>query len=74
MKKNMGKTDKIIRLLLAAIFIGLFITDTVVGTAGIVLVILAGIFIVTSVVSFCPMYSFFGANTCNKNTNETAIK
>lgn len=74
MKKNMGTTDKIIRLLMASIFIGLFITDTVVGTAGIVLLILAGIFIVTSVVSFCPLYSFFGANTCNRNANETATK
>jgi hypothetical protein len=74
MKKNMGTTDKIIRLLMAAIFIGLFITDTVVGTAGVVLLILAGIFILTSVVSFCPLYSFFGANTCNKSANETAIK
>jgi len=74
MKKNMGTTDKIIRLLMAAVFIGLFITDTVVGTAGIVLLILAGIFIVTSVVSFCPLYSFFGANTFIRNSNETATK
>ncbi len=74
MKKNMGSTDKIIRLLMSAIFIGLFITDTVVGTAGVVLLILAGIFILTSVVSFCPLYSFFGMNTCSRSANETATK
>ena len=74
MKKNMGTTDKVIRLLFAAIFIGLFIADIVVGTAGIVLLILAGIFIFTSVVSFCPLYSFFGINTCNRHANKTANK
>jgi hypothetical protein len=74
MKKNMGTTDKIIRLLIAAIFIGLFITDIVIGTVGIVLLVLAGIFIFTSVVSFCPLYSFFGINTCSRNVNETATK
>jgi len=70
----MGTTDKIIRLLIAAIFIGLFITDIVIGTVGIVLLVLAGIFIFTSVVSFCPLYSFFGINTCSRNVNETATK
>ena len=74
MKKNMGTTDKIIRLLIAAIFIGLFIADIVIGTLGIVLLVLAGIFIFTSVVSFCPLYSFFGINTCSRNANETATK
>jgi hypothetical protein len=74
MKTNMGTTDKVIRLLFAAIFIGLFIADIVVGTAGIVLLILAGIFIFTSLVSFCPLYSFFGMNTCNRHANETANK
>ena len=74
MKKNMGTTDKIIRLLVAAIFIGLFIADIVIGTAGIVLLVLAGIFIFTSLVGFCPLYSFFGMNTCNRHSNETATK
>jgi hypothetical protein len=70
----MGTTDKIIRLLIAAIFIGLFIADIVIGPAGIVLLVLAGIFIFTSVVSFCPLYSFFGMNTCSRSANESATK
>ena len=74
MKKNMGTTDKIIRLLVAAIFIGLFIADIIIGTAGIVLLVLAGIFIFTSLVGFCPLYSFFGMNTCNRHSNETDTK
>jgi hypothetical protein len=64
MKKNMGSTDKIIRLLVAALFIVLFFTHTVSGTLGIVLLVLAGIFILTSFISFCPLYLPFGLSTC----------
>lgn len=64
MKKNMGTTDKIIRLVLAAIFAGLFLTDTVTGTTGIVLMVLAAVFVLTSLISFCPLYPLVGVNTC----------
>lgn len=64
MKKNMGTTDKIIRLVLAAIFAGLFLTDTVTGTTGIVLMVLAAVFVLTSLISFCPLYPLVGINTC----------
>lgn len=65
MKKNMGSADRMIRLLLAAIFAGLYFTNTVTGTFGIVLLVLAVVFVLTSLVSFCPLYSLFGINTCN---------
>ncbi|HOZ77675.1 MAG TPA: DUF2892 domain-containing protein [Ferruginibacter sp.] len=64
MKKNMGSADRMIRLLLAAIFAGLYFTDTVTGTFGIVLLVLAGVFVLTSLVSFCPLYPLIGINTC----------
>ncbi|MEX0722519.1 MAG: DUF2892 domain-containing protein [Gracilimonas sp.] len=64
MKNNMGSTDKIIRFILAAIFIGLYFTGTVTGTVGIVLLVLAGVFVLTSLVSFCPLYAPFGLSTC----------
>ncbi len=64
MKKNMGSTDRIIRLLLAAVFAYLYFGDIVTGTLGLVLVILGGVFVLTSVVNFCPLYSIFGLNTC----------
>lgn len=64
MKKNMGTADRIIRILFAAIFAALYFTGTVTGTWGIVLLVLAGIFILTSVVSFCPLYAPFGLKTC----------
>ncbi|WP_297705447.1 DUF2892 domain-containing protein [uncultured Eudoraea sp.] len=68
MKKNMGSTDRITRFILAAIFIVLYFTGTVTGIWGIVLLVLAGVFILTSFVSFCPLYAPFGISTCpNKN-------
>ncbi|HKK24062.1 MAG TPA: DUF2892 domain-containing protein [Gracilimonas sp.] len=64
MKKNMGSTDKIIRFILAAIFVILYFTGTVTGTVGIILLVLAGVFVLTSLVSFCPLYAPFGLSTC----------
>ncbi|WP_103664449.1 YgaP family membrane protein [Gracilimonas amylolytica] len=64
MKKNMGSTDKIIRFILAAIFVILYFTGTVTGTLGIVLLVLAGVFVLTSLISFCPLYAPFGLSTC----------
>jgi len=64
MIKNMGITDRVIRLTLAIVFGILYFTNTVTGLVGLVLVILAGIFLVTSVVRFCPLYAPFGLSTC----------
>lgn len=64
MKNNMGSTDKIIRIILAIVFVALYYTNTVSGTAGIVLVALGGVFLLTSFISFCPLYAIFGISTC----------
>jgi len=66
MKKNMGSTDRIIRFILAAIFIVLYFTNTITGIWGIVLLVLAAVFILTSFISFCPLYAPFGLSTCSK--------
>ncbi len=66
MKKNMGSTDKIIRVLLAVVFAALYFTGTVGGTLGIVLLVLGGVFLATSLISFCPLYTILGMNTCPK--------
>lgn len=68
MKKNMGSADRIIRILVAAVFAILYFTGTVTGTLGIVLLVLGGIFVLTSLVSFCPLYAPFGIKTCSVNT------
>jgi uncharacterized membrane protein YadS len=66
MKKNMGKTDKTIRILVAVILIGISLAFLQLNTLGIVLLVIAGIFILTSVVSFCPLYTLIGVNTCER--------
>jgi hypothetical protein len=66
MKKNMGTADRIIRVIIAAIIATLFFTDTVTGTLGIVLMVLAGIFLITSIIRFCPLYAPFGLRTCSR--------
>lgn len=66
MKKNMGNTDKIIRILVAIVIAGLFFTNIISGTLGIILLVLAGVFVLTSLISFCPLYTLVGVNTCPK--------
>jgi hypothetical protein len=66
MKTNMGSVDRIARLIIAAIIAALYFTNTITGTLGLVLLILAGIFLLTSFIGFCPLYVLFGFNTCNK--------
>lgn len=60
----MSSTDRIIRVVIAAVVIGLFFTNVVGGTLGIILLVLAGVFLLTSTVSFCPLYTLFGISTC----------
>jgi hypothetical protein len=66
MKTNMGNTDRIIRVILALVFAALYFTGTVTGTWGTVLVVLGGVFLATSVISFCPLYAIFGINSCGR--------
>ena len=66
MTNNMGSTDKLIRIIVAIIFAALYFTGTVTGTLGMVLLALGGIFVLTSVISFCPIYAIIGVNTCPK--------
>ena len=63
MKKNIGSADKIIRIVIAAIFALLYFTNTVTGIWGVVLLLLAGVFVLTSIVSWCPLYFSFGIKT-----------
>lgn len=60
----MSNADRIIRLIVSAVLVGLYLSGTVTGTVGLVLVILAAVFTLTSVISFCPLYTIFGISTC----------
>ena len=66
MKTNMGSLDKAIRIIKAITFAMLYITKTVEGTAGIVLLVVGGVFFLTSIISFCPLYSILGLNSNSK--------
>lgn len=64
MKANMGAIDRIIRLVIAMILAAFYFTDTITGTVGIVFLVIAAVFTLTSLVSFCPLYTLLGINTC----------
>jgi Ca2+/H+ antiporter len=66
MKMNMGNFDRIARVIAALIFAYLFFSDAVSGFLGNTLLVLGAVFLLTSLVSFCPLYVPFGINTCEK--------
>jgi hypothetical protein len=65
MKKNMGSADRLIRLVIAAVIAALYFTNVVTGSLGIVLLVVAAVFVLTSLISFCPLYTLVGLNTCS---------
>ncbi len=67
MKKNMGTTDIIIRIVIAILFAVLFFTKAVTGVAGIILLVLAIVFVLTSLMGFCPLYLPFKITTRKKD-------
>lgn len=69
MKTNMGMIDRVIRILIAVAILILYFTHLINGTVAIIGLALAGIFILTSLISFCPLYFPFGIRT-NKKENK----
>jgi hypothetical protein len=70
MKKNMGGLDRILRASVAIIIIALYFGHVISGTIAIIGLVLSGIFLLTSFISFCPLYLPFGIDTReDKNTN-----
>jgi len=63
MKKNMGTADRVIRIIVAAVIIALYLTNVISGMVAIILLALSGIFILTSFISICPLYLPFGIST-----------
>lgn len=62
----MGSADRAIRLVIAAVVAFLYFKGVINGVWGIVLLILAVVFFLTSIVSFCPIYKLLGINTCKR--------
>lgn len=65
MKKNMGSTDRFIRIFIAIALFTLFFTNVVQGTIAYILVAIACVLIFTTFINFCPLYTLMGINTCN---------
>ena len=66
----MGSVDRIVRIIIAAIIATLYVTHVINGTIAIILLVLSGIFILTSFVSFCPLYLPFGISTIGKKKSD----
>ena len=66
MKNNMGTIDKVIRILIAAVIVILYSTNVIWGIPGIILLVFAGIFVVTSIIGFCLLYEPFKISTKGK--------
>lgn len=60
----MGVADRIIRMLIAIAFVYLYYNGFVTGVAGVILLVLAGVFVLTSLFGVCPLYSLLGIRTC----------
>jgi hypothetical protein len=63
MKRNMSDIDRIVRVVIAALFAYLYFSGIVTGALGIVLVVLGGVFLLTAIVAFCPLYAPFKFST-----------
>ena len=72
MKTNVGKFDKVIRIILGIIIVGMYLEGQISGFGAVLLVILAAILFITSFLSFCPMYSLFKISTRKTNSDEVS--
>ncbi|NNK75337.1 MAG: DUF2892 domain-containing protein [Maribacter sp.] len=69
MKKNMGRLDKVIRLILALVAGLLVYFEFVDGALAYILLTITGVFVITSLIGFCPLYGVFGINSCQTKHN-----
>ena len=74
MKTNLGRIDRTLRLLVAAVCAVLLIAGAVKGTLAIVLAILAAVFVITTFVGFCPSYVPFGISTKEKGKGDESCE
>ena len=71
MKTNVGNMDRVVRIVIAAVLAFLYLSETVTGTLGTVLLVVAIILLLTALFRFCGAYTLFGVNTCrNKSGKE----
>lgn len=66
MKVNMGNTDRLLRIVIAIGIAVMYWQGLIEGTLAYVLMALSVIFVLTSLISFCPLYTLIGVNTCKR--------
>jgi len=66
MKTNMGTVDKVVRILITIVIVCLYYTQVITGTLAIILLVVSGVLILTSIIGFCPLYLLFRINTGKK--------
>ncbi|HCV43248.1 MAG TPA: DUF2892 domain-containing protein [Bacteroidetes bacterium] len=71
MKKNIGTTDRAIRIIVAVVISLLLLTQLIAGVVGTILGLLAIVFLLTSVFSFCPLYVPFKISTRKEAPTQT---
>ncbi|MDG1277657.1 MAG: DUF2892 domain-containing protein [Algoriphagus sp.] len=64
MRKNMGNADRTIRLVVAAVLVVLYFSGVISGTLGLIGIVVAAIFTLTTILGYCPLYSLIGVKTC----------
>jgi hypothetical protein len=69
MKANMGTIDRVMRIIAAVVIAALYFTNMISGTLAIILLVFAAVFILTSFVSFCPLYVPLGISTKKKENS-----
>ena len=69
MKSNMGSADRVVRSLVALAIVGLYATGAIGGTVAVLLGVVAAVFLLTSLVGWCPAYLPFGISTCRRADN-----
>ncbi|MFP3873654.1 MAG: DUF2892 domain-containing protein [Thiohalophilus sp.] len=67
MNPNMGTVDRTLRIIIAVIIAALYLTDVISGTLAIVLGVIALVFLLTSIIGFCPVYAPLKISTKGKN-------
>lgn len=68
MQINMGNLDRVLRVIVAISLALLFYTGTVVGTAGVVGLVVAAVFLSTAAIGNCPLYTMLGLRTCSRKS------
>ena len=74
MKTNMGRWDRTLRLIAAAVLAVLLIAGLIKGTLAVIFAIVAAIFVITTFVGFCPAYVPFGISTKKKGKTDDSCK